>query len=840
MATAILNHLLSHQLATNDLVAQSIHFVLDSVATQRLVERAELEEGTQGPVLHRWQLRLTSLLSASNSSTVRAAGFRLLHQTYTSSTSILLSSGKQTLTAAQTALATPSTKFDPVLFGAALECARLIVAKSTWHPEWARENVGAQVVQKFVANLVQAAEGSVSEVQVSAVSTICTLIPLFPTALRPLSPSLHTLALSILCDPSLLPAATESAAHLFVSLYLLAPKGKEGLREAWRTGIEALTASIDELVRVVSSEIFSEDAMTNHSLSPLALPPLHDPTSPFLALDRLETLSKVLLLALRTPTTEKAGPVQVPIGALVELGTRLVSMNSESPMRERVDPTVRTLTLSLLPRVQIVGCQLLAQVGLTVGSHLTVHSSMVLATVARTLNTYPVRSPMRPALSTTYSLLLSAIGASLDPDEASKSLARVWRTVLEDISSVALEPALVTSEKGKPGQAGSGGGNGRKNKRVKTSYDPSESMVDQRAAVDERDLEIAEKGLATLERLLRCPSSYFLPPSLQLATSRLLLYISLSPTFFSLASLPSTSTATFYPATSASRSLEIAKQSASFRRGVVRALRASVESGVGGVGTAERAAQVWARGILDADDEIKLCSLAALDGLSRAIHPIVPPQLANETLTRVRDERHGGPVGDEESWSEGVDEFRRRDGVPRRHGDSDDDEGSDRDGDDDEQDKESKRKTPQLDGPASFVSFAPPANTTTTTTIPASSASFAPTPSFGAGSTSQGFASFAAPSFGTTAAPKPLVDSTASNSLAGAAATTESAPAPRHNAEIEKPTPAPVLSFSTETVTKKVDTAAPRRAAEVRPGEGDDDDSDDDMMPAIDLGSDAE
>lgn len=50
---------------------------------------------------------------------------------------------------------------------------------------------------------------------------------------------------------------------------------------------------------------------------------------------------------------------------------------------------------------------------------------------------------MRPALSTTFSLVLESMGASIDPDEGKKSLARVWRSVLEDIGSVAVEPVVV-------------------------------------------------------------------------------------------------------------------------------------------------------------------------------------------------------------------------------------------------------------------------------------------------------------------------------------------------------------------------------------------------------------
>jgi uncharacterized protein YjaG (DUF416 family) len=117
---------------------------------------------------------------------------------------------------------------------------------------------------------------------------------------------------------------------------------------------------------------------------------------------------------------------------------------------------------------------------------------------------------MRPALSTTYSLLVNSLSSHLDPNEATKSLSRVWRSILEDISSVALEPLNVNVTTSEKTAAGKGGKQqeGRKNKRVKTSFDPTESMVDARAAVDERDLEIAIKGLESTfsraHRLIEC------------------------------------------------------------------------------------------------------------------------------------------------------------------------------------------------------------------------------------------------------------------------------------------------------------------------------------------------
>lgn len=232
----------------------------------------------------------------------------------------------------------------------------------------------------------------------------------------------------------------------------------------------------------------------NHTLSPFKLPPLHANTS-IAALERIESLTIALSLALRTPTSEKTGPVEVPVGALSELGVRLVGLNLDTPIKERIDPTLLTLSLSLLPRLQFCGAQLLAQLGLCVGARLVANASEILGTISRTLITYPLRSPMRPVLSTSYSIILQSMGAAVDPEEGKKSLARVWRTILEDIGSIAVDPiAAGVIEEGKKS-----GGNGKgKNKRART-FDVTESLelAGRKVRIDEIDLRIAERALAS-------------------------------------------------------------------------------------------------------------------------------------------------------------------------------------------------------------------------------------------------------------------------------------------------------------------------------------------------------
>ena len=96
------------------------------------------------------------------------------------------------------------------------------------------------------------------QVKLPAIEAIVSLLPLFPTPLRPLAPSLHTLSIALICDPSGSQQLIDAGSSLFACLYLLAPKGRDGLREAWKTATEALTACIDSLVPAVTSDIFAE------------------------------------------------------------------------------------------------------------------------------------------------------------------------------------------------------------------------------------------------------------------------------------------------------------------------------------------------------------------------------------------------------------------------------------------------------------------------------------------------------------------------------------------------------------------------------------------------------
>lgn len=94
---------------------------------------------------------------------IRTIGFQLLHSTFTSSNASLLTHSKANLAPALNILG--SARPDPTLYLETLKVVQLILVRSTWHVEWARETVGAAVVQRTVQSFITAANGPIPEVR---------------------------------------------------------------------------------------------------------------------------------------------------------------------------------------------------------------------------------------------------------------------------------------------------------------------------------------------------------------------------------------------------------------------------------------------------------------------------------------------------------------------------------------------------------------------------------------------------------------------------------------------------------------------------------------------------
>jgi hypothetical protein len=309
----------------------------------------------------------------------------------------------------------------------------------------------------------------------------------------------------------------------------------------------------------------------------------------------------------------------------------------------------------------------------------------------------------------------------------------------------------------------------------------------------------------------------------------MLLYLTLSPSFFLTHPLASTSTA-FFPLTSANQALDVARQSPAFRRGVVSALQATLEQGLGGAGLEEKAVEVWRRGANDSDDQVRLVALQGLARFGGIIHPVLPPQQPNSTFARIRHEQRGGFVGDEEDYQETAEAFRLRvEPVREAHEDEEqrmhvEEKNAAAARQEEEEERRRKTTTAAAAQEPSTTAF----KSATTTTFSASS--FAAPPPVGATSSSAApsFSAFAAPAFGSAALP-----------AAAEAVPTESTSTFK---AVEIVAPSSFIESSTSAnrdtqTTKAAETEKPLGGAGRRDGKDSDADDDvDDEMPAIDLG----
>lgn len=162
--SAILQHLLAHEVAQNEYIPNALAHLVAVLSSTDAISSCEREQGTRGPVLHRWNLRILSLVGSALPSAVRTAGFRLLQATFKQSSTCLVDHAKQVITPALNVL--NDVKADGELWLATLDVVELILASSLEQSaEWARDVVAATTVQAVAKALVRVANEGSEEVR---------------------------------------------------------------------------------------------------------------------------------------------------------------------------------------------------------------------------------------------------------------------------------------------------------------------------------------------------------------------------------------------------------------------------------------------------------------------------------------------------------------------------------------------------------------------------------------------------------------------------------------------------------------------------------------------------
>ncbi|KAE8150400.1 rRNA processing/ribosome biogenesis-domain-containing protein [Aspergillus avenaceus] len=303
-------------------------------------------------------------------------------------------------------------------------------------------------------------------------SALGELIARHPTIFRPFSAQIHSVLQAVIgsASPTFPQSVLDSAEQLFISLHHCAPKNTSG--EEWKTACQMTLASIhgtaDYVFRAVVEQWESADPALRNASKPqnytkevcdegfdaLGLGPWQGLDS---GVNRLVVLLQMLSACLTTAT---ASTVIIPLGAVLDLTSRLTSVIVPTAGREvqpnpQISRTEREHLFAELPRIHAATMELLTSLVQTLETGAVPIAQTILE---QTLWVYRAEKSSRGVRVSAYDLvhtLLSHMGPSLTKQSVS-TLADLIRSCCHDLLPPVHEPATNTPDakgKGKTNQA---------------------------------------------------------------------------------------------------------------------------------------------------------------------------------------------------------------------------------------------------------------------------------------------------------------------------------------------------------------------------------------------------
>ncbi|PLN82061.1 rRNA processing/ribosome biogenesis-domain-containing protein [Aspergillus taichungensis] len=294
------------------------------------------------------------------------------------------------------------------------------------------------------------------------------LIVRHPTTFRPFSAQIHSVLLAIIgsTSPCFPDPVVDVAERLFVSLHHCAPKNAS--TDEWKSACHMTIASVHETAQSVFRSVVEQwesvDPATRRSArssdytkevggqgDALGLGAWQSVNA---GVDRLVMLLRLLSTFLETPT---ASAVAVPIGAILDLTSRLTSLTVPSPGREvqpnqQISRVEREELFTELPRIHTACLSLLLTLSRTLESAVTPVGQTILE---QTLWVFPAERFSRQVRSSTYELvqeLLPHLGPTMSRQSVS-ALTGLIRACCSDLLPPTNDqsgPAADTKGKAKP------------------------------------------------------------------------------------------------------------------------------------------------------------------------------------------------------------------------------------------------------------------------------------------------------------------------------------------------------------------------------------------------------
>ncbi|KAJ3907656.1 rRNA processing/ribosome biogenesis-domain-containing protein [Lentinula edodes] len=347
------------------------------------------------PHLAKWTSRINSLLHSKDAG-ARWAGLCLAHRTSICSKLVMIESAQSWLGVAIPLL----SKKEPLPnLIASISLCRMVFRNATDTPEFQRQ-VSTPNVSKFTTALIVFLEkDSDLELKKLVLKTLARLIPLYPNIYRASHASLLSIVSRIFSQSApnhISQQLVEPACLLYSVLHYTG--GKVGAANLWRKSLDdsissAWTAFIgvrttfpDENGRFPQVQLLHEEPATSVTLN----------------MERLCMSVQLIGNLLQSPTQR---PVQVPVGSLMNLTSKMLLVAVEDETPSNIDPIVWAMETAVIPRIWRAACDLIKRLCECIDRHLTTYSSRLLSYIAFRLEQKISLFNQIPFLETVHALL---------------------------------------------------------------------------------------------------------------------------------------------------------------------------------------------------------------------------------------------------------------------------------------------------------------------------------------------------------------------------------------------------------------------------------------------------
>ncbi|KAJ3883848.1 rRNA processing/ribosome biogenesis-domain-containing protein [Lentinula edodes] len=384
-STHPLKALLNFHLASDASAAVHIPFITGIITAKHFLP---------SPHLAKWTSRINSLLHSKDAG-ARWAGLCLAHRTSICSKLVMIESAQSWL-----GVAIPLLSVQPLPnLIASINLCRMVFRNATDTPEFQRQ-VSTPNVSKFTTALIVFLEkDSDLELKKLVLKTLARLIPLYPNIHRASHASLLSIVSRIFSQSApnhISQELVEPACLLYSVLHYTG--GKVGAANLWRKSLDDSISSAWTAFMGVRTTFPDE----NGRFPQVQLLHEEPATSVTLNMERLCMSIQVIGNLLQSPTQR---PVQVPVGSLMNLASKMLLVTVEDEAPSNIDPIVWAMETAVIPRIWRAACDLIKCLCECIDRHLTTYSSRLLSYIAFRLEQKISLFNQIPFLETVHALL---------------------------------------------------------------------------------------------------------------------------------------------------------------------------------------------------------------------------------------------------------------------------------------------------------------------------------------------------------------------------------------------------------------------------------------------------